>query len=107
LDGTAVRVPTANVSLIDLTFEAKRATSQSEINQLMAEAAEGELEGVLALNNEPLVSCDFNHNSASSIFDLTETHVVNETFCRVLSWYDNEWGFSNRMVDTAVAMGKL
>jgi len=107
LDGTAVRVPTANVSLVDLTFEAKRATSQAEINQVMAEAAEGELQGVLALNNEPLVSCDFNHNSASSIFDLTETHVVNDTFCRVLSWYDNEWGFSNRMVDTAVAMGKL
>jgi glyceraldehyde 3-phosphate dehydrogenase len=107
LDGTAVRVPTANVSLVDLTFEAKRPTSQAEINNLMAEAAEGELQGVLAVNNEPLVSCDFNHNSASSIFDLTETHVVNGTFCRILSWYDNEWGFSNRMADTALAMAKL
>lgn len=107
LDGTAVRVPTANVSLVDLTFEAKRPTSQTEINKVIAEAAEGELQGVLALNNEPLVSCDFNHNSASSIFDLTETHVVNGTFCRILAWYDNEWGFSNRMADTAIAMGKL
>lgn len=107
LDGTAVRVPTANVSLVDLTFEAKRPTSQAEINKVMAEAAEGELQGILALNNEPLVSCDFNHNSASSIFDLTETHVVNGTFCRILSWYDNEWGFSNRMADTAITMGKL
>lgn len=107
LAGTAVRVPTANVSLVDLTFEAKRPTSQAEINRVMAEAAEGELQGILALNNEPLVSCDFNHNSASSIFDMTETHVVNGTFCRILSWYDNEWGFSNRMVDTALAMGKF
>jgi glyceraldehyde 3-phosphate dehydrogenase len=107
LDGTAVRVPTANVSLVDLTFEAKRPTSQAEINRVMAEAAEGELHGVLALNSEPLVSCDFNHHSASSIFDLNETHVVNGTFCRILSWYDNEWGFSNRMADTALAMGKL
>jgi len=107
LDGTAVRVPTANVSLVDLTFEAKRSTFQAEINEAMAIAAEGELRGVLALNNEPLVSCDFNHNSASSIFDLTETQVVNGTFCRILSWYDNEWGFSNRMADTAIAMGKL
>lgn len=107
LDGTAVRVPTANVSLVDLTFEAKRPTSQAEINGLMAEAAEGELRGVLAINNEPLVSCDFNHNSASSIFDLTETHVVNGTFCRILAWYDNEWGFSNRMADTAIGMGKV
>lgn len=107
LDGTAVRVPTANVSLVDLTFEAKRPTSAAEINKAMAEAAESELQGVLALNNEPLVSCDFNHNSASSIFDLSETHVVNGTFCRILSWYDNEWGFSNRMADTAVTMGKL
>lgn len=107
LDGTAVRVPTANVSLVDLTFEANRPTTQAEINQLIAEAAEGELLGILTINNEPLVSCDFNHNSASSIFDLTETHVVNGTFCRVLSWYDNEWGFSNRMADTAIVMGKL
>lgn len=105
LDGTAVRVPTPNVSLVDLTFVAKRSTSKAEINELMAEAAEGELKGILAINNEPLVSCDFNHNPASSVFDLTETHVIEGTFCRVLSWYDNEWGFSNRMADTAIAMG--
>lgn len=107
LDGTAVRVPTPNVSLVDLKFTATRPTTKEEINGLMAEAAEGELQGVLAVNDEPLVSVDFNHNPASSIFDLTETHVVDGTFCRILSWYDNEWGFSNRMADTAVAMSKL
>lgn len=107
LDGTAVRVPTPNVSLIDLKFTAERPTTKEEINGLMAGAAEGELQGVLAVNDEPLVSVDFNHNPASSIFDLTETHVVDGTFCRILSWYDNEWGFSNRMADTAVAMSKI
>lgn len=107
LDGTAVRVPTPNVSLVDLKFTAARPTTKEEINGLMAKAAEGELQGILAVNDEPLVSVDFNHNPASSIFDLTETHVVDGTFCRILSWYDNEWGFSNRMADTAVAMGKL
>lgn len=107
LDGTAVRVPTPNVSLVDLKFVAKRSTSEEEINKTIAEATEGELRGILAVNNEPLVSIDFNHNSASSIFDLTETHVVDGLFCRILSWYDNEWGFSNRMSDTAVAMGKM
>jgi glyceraldehyde 3-phosphate dehydrogenase len=107
LDGTAVRVPTPNVSLVDLKFTAARPTTKEEINGLMAEAAEGELQGVLAVNDEPLVSVDFNHNPASSIFDLTETHVVDGTFCRTLSWYDNEWGFSNRMTDTAVTMSKL
>lgn len=107
LDGTAVRVPTPNVSLVDLKFTAARPTTKEEINGLMAEAAEGELQGVLAVNDEPLVSVDFNHNPASSIFDLTETHVVDGTFCRILSWYDNEWGFSNRMADTAVAMSQL
>lgn len=107
LDGTAVRVPTPNVSLVDLKFSAKRPTSKAEINGAIADAAEGELKGILTVNNEPLVSCDFNHNSASSIFDLTETHVTDETFCRILSWYDNEWGFSNRMADTAIAMSKL
>ena len=107
LDGTAVRVPTPNVSLIDFKFVSKKPTSKAKINEMMAEAAEGELKGILTVNNEQLVSCDFNHNSASSIFDLTETHVVDGTFCRILSWYDNEWGFSNRMADTAVAMGKL
>lgn len=107
LDGTAVRVPTPNVSMVDFKFVTKRPTSKAEINQLMAEAAENELQGVLAVNNEPLVSTDFNGNPASSIFDLTETHVIDGVFCRILSWYDNEWGFSNRMGDTAVAMGKL
>lgn len=104
LDGTAVRVPTPNVSLVDLKFVPKHSTSKDEINKLIAEAAEGELEGILAVNNEPLVSIDFNHHFASSIFDLTETHVVDGKFCRILSWYDNEWGFSNRMGDTALAM---
>lgn len=107
LDGTAIRVPTPNVSLIDLKFVAKRSTSKDEINKAIAEAAEGELQGILVVNDEPLVSIDFNHHSASSIFDLIETHVVDGKFCRVLSWYDNEWGFSNRMADTAVAMAKL
>jgi glyceraldehyde 3-phosphate dehydrogenase len=107
LDGTAIRVPTPNVSLVDFKFVSKRPTTKSEINGAMAEAAEGELRGVLAVNDEPLVSCDFNHNPASSTFDLTETFVVDGTFCRILSWYDNEWGFSNRMADTAVAMGKM
>ncbi len=107
LDGTAVRVPTANVSLIDFKFISKQPTSKSEINNVIAEAAENELQGILTVNNEPLVSCDFNHNSASSIFDLTETHVVDGVFCRILAWYDNEWGFSNRMADTALVMGRL
>jgi len=107
LDGTAIRVPTPNVSLVDFKFVSKRPTTTSEINGAMAEAAEGELGGILAVNDEPLVSCDFNHNPASSIFDLTETYVVDGSFCRILSWYDNEWGFSNRMADTAIAMGKL
>ncbi|MBS0272444.1 MAG: type I glyceraldehyde-3-phosphate dehydrogenase [Proteobacteria bacterium] len=107
LDGTAIRVPTPNVSLIDLKFVAKRSTSKDEINKAIAEAAEGELQGILVVNDAPLVSVDFNHHSASSIFDLTETHVVDGKFCRILSWYDNEWGFSNRMADTAVAMAKL
>lgn len=104
LDGTAVRVPTPNVSLVDLKFVAKRPTTKDEINGFIAEAAEGELKGILTVNNEPLVSHDFNHNSASSIFDMAETHVVDGTFCRILSWYDNEWGFSCRMADTALSM---
>lgn len=107
LDGTSVRVPTPNVSLIDLTFNARKSTSAEEINAAISSAATGKLAGVLAVNDKPLVSCDFNHNPASSTFDLAETHVVGGKFVRVLSWYDNEWGFSNRMSDTAVAMGKL
>ncbi len=107
LDGTAVRVPTPNVSLIDFKLVSKRSTTKEEINKAMAEAAEEELKGILAVNNEPLVSTDFNHNSASSIFDLTETQVIDGKFCRILSWYDNEWGFSNRMSDTALTMHAL
>jgi len=107
LDGTAVRVPTPNVSLVDLTFDAARDTSKEEINGVIAEAASGPLKGILETNALPLVSCDYNHNPASSIFDLKETQVIEGRFVRVMSWYDNEWGFSNRMSDTAVAMGRL
>ena len=107
LDGTAIRVPTLNVSMIDFTFVAKRATSAEEINAAMRKAADGPLKGVLGVNDEPLVSVDFNHNPNSSTFDLTQTVVMDGTFCRVLAWYDNEWGFSNRMSDVAVLMGTL
>ena len=108
LDGTAIRVPTPNVSLIDLTIEAKKKTTVEKINDAMVRAAQGNrLKGILTVNDEPLVSTDFNHNPASSIFDLSETQVLDGTFVRVLSWYDNEWGFSNRMSDVAVALGKL
>jgi glyceraldehyde 3-phosphate dehydrogenase len=107
LDGTSVRVPTANVSLIDLTIEAKKKTDAEAINEAMVKAAKGKLKGVLAVNDAPLVSSDFNHSPASSTFDLTQTQVLDGTCVRVLSWYDNEWGFSNRMSDTAVALGKL
>jgi glyceraldehyde 3-phosphate dehydrogenase len=107
LDGTSIRVPTPNVSLIDLKFDAAKATSADEVNAAIRKAAEGELKGVLATNDKPLVSIDFNHNPASSTFDLTQTQVIDGKLVRVLSWYDNEWGFSNRMSDTAVAMGKL
>ena len=107
LDGTAIRVPTANVSLVDLTFEAGRKTSVEEINEAIKKAAKGPLKGVLATTDEELVSCDFNHNPASSTFDLTQTQVIEERFVRILTWYDNEWGFSNRMSDVAAYMGKL
>ncbi len=107
LDGAAIRVPVPNVSLVDLTFQALRPTTAEEINQAMIAAANGPLKGVLGLNAKPLVSTDFNHDPLSSIFDLKSTHVVDGTFCRVVSWYDNEWGFSNRMSDTAAAMGRL
>jgi len=107
LDGTSVRVPTANVSLIDLTIEAKKKTDAETINEAMVKASKGKLKGVLAVNDAPLVSSDFNHVPASSTFDLTQTQVLDDTCVRVLSWYDNEWGFSNRMSDTAVALGKL
>jgi glyceraldehyde 3-phosphate dehydrogenase (phosphorylating) len=107
LDGAAIRVPVPNVSLVDLTFSAVRPTSVEEINAAMTKAAEGPLKGILGINAKPLVSSDFNHNALSSIFDLEGTQVVDGTFCRVVSWYDNEWGFSNRMNDTAFAMGRL
>ena len=108
LDGTAVRVPTPNVSLIDLVFEANKNTTVEEVNDAIRQAARtGRLDGILTTNDEPLVSADFNHNPASSIFDLGETQVIDDVMVRVLSWYDNEWGFSSRMSDTAVAMGNL
>ena len=108
LDGTAVRVPTANVSLIDLTFDARHETDVGTVNDAIIEAAKtGPLKGILTTNDEPLVSADFNHDPSSSTFDLTQTRVIDGTLVRVLSWYDNEWGFSNRMSDTAVALGGL
>jgi glyceraldehyde 3-phosphate dehydrogenase len=103
LDGYAMRVPTINVSIVDLTFEAKRDTTTEEINKIIKAASEGELKGILAYNEEPLVSCDFNHHTASSNFDATLTRVIGRTV-KVCSWYDNEWGFSNRMIDVCLAM---
>ena len=107
LDGSAVRVPTSNVSLIDLKFNAKRETSVDEVNAAIVAAAESnQLKGILGVNDEPLVSTDFNHNSNSSTFDLKQTQVIDGTLVRVISWYDNEWGFSNRMIDTAAAVAR-
>ena len=107
LDGTAIRVPTPNVSLIDFKFVARKKMTTTKINKLMENASKSKkLKGILSVNSEPLVSSDFNHNPSSSNFDLTQTQVIESTFGRVLSWYDNEWGFSNRMCDTAVAMKK-
>ncbi len=107
LDGASIRVPVPNVSLVDLTFQATRPTTSEEINKAVVAAANGPLKGILDVNDKPLVSSDFNHDPRSSIFDLKGTQVVDGTFCRVVAWYDNEWGFSNRMNDTAVAMGRL
>ncbi|MEC9198083.1 MAG: type I glyceraldehyde-3-phosphate dehydrogenase, partial [Pseudomonadota bacterium] len=107
LDGVAIRVPTPNVSVVDLTFEAARATTAEEINAAIHEAAAGELKGILGVTDEKLVSMDFNHDAHSSIFATDQTKVMEGTMCRILSWYDNEWGFSNRMADTAVAMAKF
>jgi glyceraldehyde 3-phosphate dehydrogenase len=107
LDGSAVRVPTPNVSLVDLTFVPKRETSVEEVNGALREAAEGRLKGILQFIEEPLVSIDFNHDPHSSSVDSLETAVLEGMLVRVVSWYDNEWGFSNRMVDTAAAMGRL
>ena len=109
LDGSAIRVPTPNVSVVDLKFVAKRATSKEEINDAVKATADGNgpLKGILGYTEHPNVSADFNHDSRSSVFHLDQTKVIDGKFVRVLSWYDNEWGFSNRMADTAVAMAKL
>ena len=106
LDGVSVRVPTQNVSVVDFKFNASRSTSVEEINNIIRDSANGELNNILGFTDEPLVSSDFNHDSRSSIFHMDQTKVMDNTFVRVLSWYDNEWGFSNRMSDTAVAIGK-
>jgi glyceraldehyde 3-phosphate dehydrogenase len=107
LDGVSIRVPVANVSVVDLKIVAKRATSVAEINGAMQRAAEQQLKGILGTTDQPNVSVDFNHDPRSSVLHLDHTKVIGGNLVRVMSWYDNEWGFSNRMVDTAVAMGKL
>ena len=107
LDGVAIRVPTPNVSVVDFKFVAKRATSKDEITAAVKRAAEQQLKGILGYTEAPNVSTDFNHDPHSSIFHVDQTKVIDGTLVRVMSWYDNEWGFSNRMIDTAVAMGKL
>ena len=107
LDGVAIRVPTPNVSVVDLVFIAGKATSVDEINGAIRAAADGGLKGILGYTDEPNVSTDFNHDPHSSIFHMDQTKVMDGTMVRILTWYDNEWGFSNRMADTAVAMGKL
>ena len=104
LDGYAVRVPTLNVSLVDLTFYASRDTSSQEVSEVIREAANNQLRGVLAYNDQPLVSIDFNHDAHSSIYEASQTKVLDSRLVKVLSWYDNEWGFSNRMLDTTQAM---
>jgi glyceraldehyde 3-phosphate dehydrogenase len=104
LDGYAMRVPTINVSTVDLTFVAERKTSKEEIDKVLKDASEGELKGILAYNDEPLVSIDFNHDPASSTYDAGLTKVMEGTLVKVCAWYDNEWGFSNRMLDTALAL---
>tara|TARA_B100000686_G_scaffold303641_1_gene340637 strand:- start:311 stop:1315 length:1005 start_codon:yes stop_codon:yes gene_type:complete len=107
LDGTAIRVPTPNVSLIDFTVVTKKEVSAETINDTMLKASQSNLKGILGINKKPLVSKDFNHDPHSSIFDVTQTQVIKGKFSRVLSWYDNEWGFSNRMCDTAIQISKL
>ncbi len=106
LDGFAIRVPTINVSLVDLTFTAGRETSQEEVDRILREAAAGPLKGILAVNDEPLVSVDFNHNPHSAIYDATLTKVMGGRLVKVCAWYDNEWAFSTRMLDTTVALMK-
>jgi glyceraldehyde 3-phosphate dehydrogenase len=107
LDGFSIRVPTINVSLVDLTFVAKKKTTVEEVNAAVKQAADTDLKGVLEYCTEPLVSSDFNHNPASSVFDSTITKVADGTLVKVYSWYDNEWGFSNRMLDVAAAFAKV
>jgi glyceraldehyde 3-phosphate dehydrogenase len=107
LDGASIRVPTPNVSLVDFKFTTPKPVTKEQINDAIKAAASGPLKGILGTNDEPLVSMDFNHNPASSTFDLKQTTVIDDVFCRVMSWYDNEWGFSNRMADVAVLVGKL
>ena len=108
LDGTSIRVPTPNVSVVDFKFMAKRKTSVEKINDAIIKASKrGPLKGILGVTDQPNVSIDFNHNANSSTFALDQTKVMDDKFVRILSWYDNEWGFSNRMSDTAVAMGAL
>jgi len=106
LDGFAVRVPTLNVSLVDLSFTAARETSVEEIHEIIRKAAAGELQGILEYNEEPLVSIDFNHHPASSIYEASQTKVIGGRLVKVLAWYDNEWGFSNRMLDATVALAR-
>ncbi|MBZ6077308.1 type I glyceraldehyde-3-phosphate dehydrogenase [Microvirga puerhi] len=107
LDGSSIRVPTPNVSVVDLKFVAKKATTKDEINEAIKRAASQELKGILGITDQPNVSSDFNHDPHSSVFHLDQTKVMDGNFVRVLSWYDNEWGFSNRMADTAIALAKL
>ena len=107
LDGTAMRVPTMNVSVVDLKFTAKKKTTAEAINKALIKAAEGKLKGILDTTTEPLVSSDYNHTTASSTVDLTQTQVVDGTLGRVMSWYDNEWAFANRMLDTASDVANL
>ena len=108
LDGTAIRIPTANVSLIDFKFDAARDTSREEVNTLMEEAAgSAQLRGILGINKAPTVSVDFNHDPHSATFDVTQTQVLDKRFVRVLAWYDNEWGFANRMLEVAAYFGRL
>ncbi|WP_370230380.1 type I glyceraldehyde-3-phosphate dehydrogenase, partial [Salipiger bermudensis] len=107
LDGVAIRVPTPNVSVVDLVFEAARDTSVDEVNAAIRTAADGPLKGILGYTDAPNVSIDFNHNPHSSVFHMDQTKVMDGRMVRILTWYDNEWGFSNRMADTAVAMGGL
>jgi glyceraldehyde 3-phosphate dehydrogenase len=107
LDGFAIRVPTINVSLVDLSFTAGRKTTVEEVHAVVKAAADGALKGILAYNDQPLVSVDFNHDPASSTYDATLTKVIQGTLVKACAWYDNEWGFSNRMLDTAVAWSKV